>query len=165
MIHETQKPRLGFLGLGWIGLQRMAAIAAAGNADIVALADPVEQLVTRAAGLAPKAAQMRALEEMLRIELDGVVIATPSALHASQTVAVLNSGAAVFCQKPLGRDIREVRAAVEAAKAANRLLGIDLSYRLGKGSFFTCRISKTSLCRKPICRRSHQLVDSESGVP
>jgi hypothetical protein len=66
MIHETQKPRLGFLGLGWIGLQRMAAIAAAGNADIVALADPVEQLVTRAAGLAPKAAQMRALEEMLR---------------------------------------------------------------------------------------------------
>jgi predicted dehydrogenase len=129
MIHETQKPRLGFLGLGWIGLQRMAAIAAAGNAYIVALADPVEQLVTRAAGLAPKAAQMRALEEMLRIELDGVVIATPSALHASQTVAVLNSGAAVFCQKPLGRDIREVRAAVEAAKAANRLLGIDLSYR------------------------------------
>jgi predicted dehydrogenase len=51
------------------------------------------------------------------------------ALHASQTVTALKSGAAVFCQKPLGRDLVEVRSAVEAAKAVNRLLGVDLSYR------------------------------------
>jgi hypothetical protein len=34
---SSVKPRLGFLGLGWIGLQRMAAIAASGEAEIVAL--------------------------------------------------------------------------------------------------------------------------------
>jgi predicted dehydrogenase len=126
---SRQKPRLGFLGLGWIGLQRMAAIAAAQGAEIVALADPVQELVARAAELAPKAAQMRTLEELLRNEMDGVVIATPSALHASQAVTVLNRGTAVFCQKPLGRDLEEASYAVEAAKAANRLLGVDLSYR------------------------------------
>lgn len=123
---SRQKPRLGFLGLGWIGLQRMAAIAAAEGAEIVALADPVQELVARAAELAPKAAQMRTLEELLRNEMDGVVIATPSALHASQAVTVLNRGTAVFCQKPLGRDLEEASYAVEAAKAANRLLGVDL---------------------------------------
>jgi predicted dehydrogenase len=129
MIHVARQPRLGFIGLGWIGFRRMAAIAAAGEAEIVALADPVEDLVTKAAELAPNAACMRTLEELLENKLDGVVIATPSALHASQTVTVLKNGAAVFCQKPLGRNVLEVRSAIEAAKAANRLLRLDLSYR------------------------------------
>ena len=123
------KPRLGFLGLGWIGLQRMAAIVSSDEAEIVALADPVKDLVNKAAELAPKAARMRTLQELLKHEIDGIVIATPSALHASQTMDVLNRGAAVFCQKPLGRSLIEVRSVIEAAKAADRLLGVDLSYR------------------------------------
>src|SRR5205823_9344721 len=61
--------------------------------------------------------------------LDGIVIATPSALHASQCLAALERGFAVFCQKPLGRNERETRAVVEAARRADRLLGVDFSYR------------------------------------
>jgi predicted dehydrogenase len=120
---------LGFLGLGWIGLQRMAAIAASRKAEIVALADPLEDSVAKAGELVPEAARLRTLEELLEMEIEGLVIATPSALHASQTVSVLSRGIGVFCQKPLGRDVREVSSAIEAAKAANRLLGVDLSYR------------------------------------
>jgi predicted dehydrogenase len=41
----------------------------------------------------------------------------------------LNAGAAVFCQKPLGRNASEVEAVLAAARAADRLLGVDLSYR------------------------------------
>ena len=66
---------------------------------------------------------------MLDMELDGIVIATPSAMHAEQSILALNAGVAVFCQKPLGRTAAEARAVVEAARAANRLLGLDLSYR------------------------------------
>ncbi len=40
---------------------------------------------------------------------------------------------AVFCQKPLGRDGIEVRAVLAAARAADRLLGVDLSYRFTAG--------------------------------
>src|SRR5690606_2112222 len=60
---------------------------------------------------------------------DGVVIATPSALHAEQSIAALNMGKAVFCQKPLGRNAAETRAVVEAARKNNLLLGVDLCYR------------------------------------
>jgi predicted dehydrogenase len=35
----------------------------------------------------------------------------------------------VFCQKPLGRNASEVASVVRAAQSANRLLGVDLSYR------------------------------------
>jgi predicted dehydrogenase len=57
------------------------------------------------------------------------VIATPSALHAEQSIAALARGKAVFCQKPLARNAGEARRVVDAARASNRLLGVDLSYR------------------------------------
>jgi predicted dehydrogenase len=57
------------------------------------------------------------------------VIATPSALHAEQSVAALERGLAVFCQKPLGRSAEETSRVVETARVADRLLGVDLSYR------------------------------------
>jgi predicted dehydrogenase len=40
---------------------------------------------------------------------------------------------AVFCQKPLGRTKAEVDAVVEAARLADRVLGVDLSYRYTEG--------------------------------
>jgi predicted dehydrogenase len=69
------------------------------------------------------------LDELLDAGLDGVVIATPSALHAEQAVRALERGVAVFCQKPLARTAVETRRVIAAAKAADRLLDVDLSYR------------------------------------
>ncbi|EAR53130.1 putative oxidoreductase [Oceanicola granulosus HTCC2516] len=123
------RPRLAFLGLGWIGRHRMEAVAAADIADIVALSDPSAEAVDAAAESAPDAVRCDGLEELLAEKPDGVVIATPSALHAEQTIAALGAGAAVFCQKPLGRTAEEARACVEAARGAGRLLAADLSYR------------------------------------
>jgi predicted dehydrogenase len=123
------RPRLGFLGLGWIGRNRLQAIQDSQVADVVALADPVEQELMAARGIAPTAAVMPSLPALLEQPLDGVVIATPSALHAGQAMAALERGLAVFCQKPLGRSAAEARAVVEAARAADRLLGVDFSYR------------------------------------
>ncbi len=111
------RPRLGFLGLGWIGRSRLEAIEAAGAAEIGPIADPA----------LPDA--LDSLDELLERELDGIVIATPSAFHAEQAIAALERGLAVFCQKPLGRTAAETQAVVGAARAADRLLGVDLSYR------------------------------------
>jgi predicted dehydrogenase len=69
------------------------------------------------------------LDEALRHDLDGVVIATPSGLHPEQIRRALAAGVPVFCQKPLARTAAEARAVVDAARAADRLLGVDLSYR------------------------------------
>jgi predicted dehydrogenase len=113
----TTRPRLGFVGLGWIGRARLDALEADGVAEIAALADPA---VSDA---------LDTLDELLDIELDGVVIATPSALHAEQAIAALEQGLAVFCQKPLGRTAAETREVVEAARRADRLLAVDLGYR------------------------------------
>jgi predicted dehydrogenase len=125
-----QRPRLGFVGVGWIGRNRMEAIAASGCAEIVAVADPVAESARQAASVARGVRIADSFDELLeRDDLDGIVIATPSALHADQSIAVLERGLAVFCQKPLARTAPETRRVVDAARAADRLLGVDLSYR------------------------------------
>ena len=126
-------PKVGFLGVGWIGRHRMEAILATDAVEAAAIADPSPECVGEALKLAPHAQVVSGLDEMLALNLDGVVIATPSALHAAQSVQALAAGAAVFCQKPLGRAADEVRGVVDAARAADRLLGVDLSYRFTDG--------------------------------
>ena len=122
-------PRLGFLGVGWIGRHRMQALSQEGLAVVAAVADPQAEALGAAAEAAPAAEQAENLDELLEHDLDGVVIATPSALHAEQAIAALERGLAVFCQKPLARNAEETRQVLTAAGAADRLLGVDLSYR------------------------------------
>lgn len=127
-------PKLGFAGVGWIGRNRLEAIASSGAAEITAITDPMSDALHAASSHLPGVAVAGQFEELLRMpELDGLVIATPNALHAEQSIAALEAGKAVFCQKPLARTSAETRRVVSAARAADRLLGVDLSYRFTTG--------------------------------
>jgi predicted dehydrogenase len=119
--------------VGWIGQHRLRAIAESGAADIVAMADASEVALQNAREHAPSCAVASSLDELFDAQFDGIVIATPSALHAAQAIAALERGVAVFCQKPLARTASETRQVVEAARAADCLLGVDLSYRFTEG--------------------------------
>ncbi|MFL5075229.1 MAG: Gfo/Idh/MocA family protein [Microvirga sp.] len=130
---RAPRPRVGFLGVGWIGRHRMEAILATGAVEVAGIADASAEMAAAAATLAPGARLASTLDELLDLGLDAVVIATPSALHAAQSIRALECGAAVFCQKPLGRTAAEARAVVDAARAADRLLCVDLSYRFTEG--------------------------------
>jgi len=98
-------------------------------AEISAIHDVQASAVEEAQKLSSDAADFADFEELLNHDLDGVVIATPNCLHAEQSIAALERGIAVFCQKPLGRNASETRKIVDAARNADRLLGVDLSYR------------------------------------
>ena len=127
------RPKLGFLGVGWIGRNRLEAIGNSGLAEIAAIADASPELAAQAARTFPRAAVLTSLDDLMEVGVDGIVIATPSALHAEQAIAALERGMAIFCQKPLGRTAEETRWVVDAARAADRLLGVDLSYRFISG--------------------------------
>src|SRR5437016_2041799 len=132
--HRTQeRPRIGFLGVGWIGRHRMEAIVKSGAAEVAGMADGSPEAAAQASRLAPDAELVRDLDELLDLQLDGLVIATPSALHAEQASRALACGTSVFCQKPLGRTAGEVEKVIAAARTADRLLGVDLSYRFTEG--------------------------------
>ena len=129
------KPRLGFLGVGWIGRARLEAIDQSGLASIVVVADADQAAACDAAAAVGASAVPPevVLRNDLDLDLDGLVIATPTALHADQALTALTNGMGVFCQKPLGRTAAEAGAVVEAARDQDRLLGVDLSYRFVEG--------------------------------
>ncbi|CAI8925419.1 Gfo/Idh/MocA family protein [Methylocaldum szegediense] len=130
---RPNRPRLGFLGVGWIGRDRMAALVNEDCAEIVAIADPATDALREASRLAPGALLSDRPDDLFDCAIDGVVIATPSAVHAHQTTAALERGLAVFCQKPLARTRQEAQNVVDAARRADRLLSVDLSYRHVRG--------------------------------
>lgn len=124
-----RSPRIACLGVGWIGRHRMQALVEADAAHVVAIADPDPRALEAAGTLVPQAERFSDASPLFDLGLDGLVIATPSAMHATQSIAALRAGLAVFCQKPLARDARETAAVLAAARGADRLLAIDLSYR------------------------------------
>nr|WP_234825448.1 Gfo/Idh/MocA family oxidoreductase [Mycolicibacter senuensis] len=52
-----------------------------------------------------------------REDLDVISVATPTMLHREVTLAALDAGKAVLCEKPLAGDLEAARDMVRAAKA------------------------------------------------
>jgi len=129
LANATSRPRIGFLGVGWIGRGRMLALAESGVAEIAAVADTLPDALQAAVAAVPRASAFDSLERLFDQNLDGIVIATPSGAHAMQAIASLSRGLAVFCQKPLARTAIEAEQVIAAARRADRLLDVDFSYR------------------------------------
>lgn len=134
VITETQtKPTVGFIGVGWIGLNRMNALLKEDIVQVDSIADDSEESLLKAQEAIPGARVYLSMDEVLDDNPAGVVIATPSALHAAQSIKALERGISVFCQKPLGRTAEETARVVKAAEASGKLLGVDFSYRFTEG--------------------------------
>jgi predicted dehydrogenase len=144
-------PRLGFVGVGWIGRNRLTALAQSAAVDILAVTDPDETCIRACREIAPTVQAFDRFEDLLAQDLDAVVIATPSALHAAQCIAAFQRGLAVFCQNPLGRNAAEVRGVVEAARRTDRLLSVDLSYRWTRA----VALARNAVCTGRIGRVFH----------
>lgn len=123
---------IGIIGCGMITQRSHAAsFAAIDNVQIAALCDPiVEKMAKVRDEHAPQAALFADYEEMLQSGLvDAVSVATPVYLHCPMTLAALQAGCHVLCEKPMGMFQSETAEMVTVAKAAGRVLQINLSRR------------------------------------
>jgi predicted dehydrogenase len=123
------RPRIGFLGCGWIGRARLEALLRAGVCSLVAIADLDQESRRFARTIAPEAEIFDSFLPLLACNLDGIVISTPNAQHAEQSQIALRHGLAVFCQKPLGLNTQETAQVITAARQADRLIASDFPYR------------------------------------
>ena len=73
----TRPPRVGFLGVGWIGRHRMQALIDADAVEVAGIADPSDAMLDEARKAAPGAPTVEGLKGLLDLDLDGLVIATP----------------------------------------------------------------------------------------
>jgi predicted dehydrogenase len=116
--------RIGFVGTGTIAWAHGLGIKAmidggVLDAAITAVHDPRER---RAQGFvdavgAPGAASVADAAEVAA-RADAVFVCTPTAAHRAAADAALDAGCAVFCEKPLDRDLARATALVEAVTVA-----------------------------------------------
>ena len=57
-------------------------------------------------------------------DIDVVYVVTPNALHAEHTIKALKAGKHVYCEKPMEATPEKCQEMIDAAKAANRMLGV-----------------------------------------
>jgi predicted dehydrogenase len=120
--------RLGIIGCGLIG-QRRAAVARSCGHRVVAVADLDAAKAAQAAGDcgAEPLSDWRQLVQ--RPDIDAVVVATFNAALAPITIASLQAGKHVLCEKPLGRNSAEAEQMVAAARQTRRILKTGFNHR------------------------------------
>ena len=121
--------RVGVIGLG-MGRHHIAGYQTHPQATVVAVADLDEVRLKEIADKYGVVRRYLSGEEMLQREnLDVVSVAAPNKYHAPLTVAALEAGCHVLCEKPMAMNAQEARHMLAAAEKAGKRLMINFSYR------------------------------------
>ncbi|MSZ38289.1 MAG: gfo/Idh/MocA family oxidoreductase, partial [Actinobacteria bacterium] len=112
--------RWGLIGAGWIATRTIApAMHAATDTIVQAVASRDTE---RAQALNPITVHQSYEDLIHDPSVDAVYISLPNHLHCQWTVAALNAGKHVLCEKPFAMNVNEIELMVEAAQKNDRLL-------------------------------------------
>lgn len=126
--------KVGVIGLG-MGRNHVARYQTHPEAEVVAVADVDSLRLNEIADQYGVPKRYASGEEMLHKEkLDVVSVATPNKLHAPLTIAALEAGCHVLCEKPMAMNAAEAREMLATAHRTGRRLMINFSYRFSEES-------------------------------
>lgn len=129
----NQKPRrAGLIGAGWYGRSDLWRLAQVAPIEIVSICDPDKNMLAEAVRIAGERLPGRKAprtyndyREMLKErDLDIVLVGSPDHWHALHAIAAIESGADVYLQKPISRDVMEGEAILAAARRHKRVVQI-----------------------------------------
>ncbi len=99
------------------------------NVEIVAVCDVVEERAHKVASKYGVIAYTSYEELLADPEVDAVSVCTPNYLHAPISIAALEAGKHVLCEKPMATSMQEAMNMIEAAKKSNKKLMIGHNQR------------------------------------
>lgn len=121
---------VGIIGAGGIargvhipGYQKLADV------KVVAVSDPVEGARKGAEALGVEHTYADFREMLKRDDIQIIGVTTPNFLHAEATIAALEAGKHVLCEKPLAMNPQEGEAMVEAARRTGNKLMCGFHFR------------------------------------
>ena len=131
------KKRVGLIGCGWYGKIDLLRLIQVAPVEVVSLCDVDKNMLSDAAVLV---ASRQVSKKKPRIysdyramlkekDLDLALIATPDHWHALPMIEACKSGTDIYCQKPLGVDVIECQAMLDAARKYRRVVQIGTQRR------------------------------------
>src|SRR5436190_5006553 len=123
---KRERVRIGVIGTGQIGKLHLNRYNEIEDAEIVAVADLNEAEAKRVAGLYNIPNIYTDYRELLkRNDIQAVDVCLHNVLHRPVTVAALEAGKHVYCEKPMASSYADAKIMFEAARTCNRKLSIQ----------------------------------------
>jgi predicted dehydrogenase len=111
--------RVGIIGVGWGSVVQTPAFRAVPEYEVVALCSRRPERVAEAAEKLEIAETSTDWREFVgRDDLDLISVCTPVDLHAEQTIAAVQAGKHVLCEKPVAVDAADAQRMLDAADEA-----------------------------------------------
>ena len=138
----ARKLRVGIIGCGGIAQgKHMPSLAKIEEVEMVAFCDVLEERAEEAAEKfgANDAKVYTDYNKLLENDLDVVHICTPNSSHSVITVAALEAGCHVMCEKPMAKTADEARLMLDAAKRTGKKLTIGYQNRFREDATYLKR--------------------------
>ncbi len=120
--------RVGIIGYGYWGPNIARNFAELHNSKVVAVADLKEEQRKRAQVKHPEAVLVKDYHELLGLELDAVVVATPPVTHYAIAKDCLEQGLHVLVEKPLTLSSQHAQRLLEIASAKGLTLMVGHTF-------------------------------------
>ena len=118
---------IGIIGVGQIGKQHLENYQKIEDAEVVAIADIDEQEAIRVSQVYDVPHVYTDFRELLqRDDIQAVDVCLHNNLHMPVTVAALEAGRHVYCEKPMAGSYRDAETMYRTARKLNRKLSIQL---------------------------------------
>ena len=128
----SEKIKVGIIGTGGISNCHFTGYKSRNDVDVVACCDIDFEKAKKYAEEKGIPHAYPSYDEMLKNEkLDAVSVTTWNAAHKCATIAALNAGVNVICEKPMAMNAAEAREMAEAAKKSGKLLMVGFVRRYG----------------------------------
>lgn len=128
----NKKIKIGVIGTGSISKEHIESYLKHPDVELYALCDIDPERLTAAAGKYGVSRAFTEAEEMLKLpELDAVSVCTWNAAHAPCTIAALNAGKHVLCEKPMALNACQAEEMRQASLRSRKLMMIGFVRRFG----------------------------------
>ena len=111
--------RVGIAGYGLAGRVFHAPLLKGVGFDVVGVLTSNPERKASAESDFPVVRVVESIEQLLELDLNLLVIATPNSVHASQAITGLKAGVPVVVDKPMGRTLKETEDIIQASKQFN----------------------------------------------
>lgn len=124
----TEKVKVGVIGTGQIGKHHISNYSQMADVEIVALADVNEAEAQRVAAQHGIAKTFTNFRDLLALpEIQAVDVCLHNNFHAPVSIAAMEAGKDVFCEKPMAGTYIDALSMREASQRTGRRLGIQMA--------------------------------------
>lgn len=162
-----QKVKIGIIGCGGIATgKHLPSLAKIEQVEIVAFCDVVEQQASKVCaqfGTADAKVYTDYNELLADANVDVVHICTANDTHAVITIAALEAGKHVMCEKPMAKTAKEARLMLEAAEKSGKKLTIGYNNRFRSDSMLLKKMVEEGQLGEIYYAKAHAV--RRRGVP